>query len=510
MAQIYRTLPESPLDTLDRYTAAGGGEAIEIARRSPADDLVAEVVASGLRGRGGAGFPTGRKWETIRANTTGAAGTATVVVNGAEGEPGSFKDRTILRTNPFAVLEGAIVAAYAVGAPKVIVAVKASFGVEHDILERARTAINTAGWLDDIDVEIFAGPSAYLLGEETALLEAIDGRPPFPRIAPPYRRGVDDDIVPNPTGDQDTSRSAANVELAGPLAETSGTPTLVDNVETMANIPAIVTHGAEWFRSIGTEASPGSVVCTVSGAAPRHAVGEFEMGTPLREVLETLGRVDVAAVVAVATGVSSPVVEPTRLTTPLTYEDFEAAGTNLGTAGFIVIDTEDDLLTATRDAAAFLAVESCGQCTPCKADGRIIATGLGALATADPAEIRPDLDAVRAALTTVADSARCNLASQQQAVVGTILARFPDLIAGIVDGSLVPRSTVVIAPIKDLVAGRFVLDTEQLKKQPDWTFDAIDSGKAPADWLHDADAVPAPHSEPTAAPGSRLPSPRLG
>ncbi len=494
MAPIHRTLPASALDTLDRYLDAGGGEAIGIAREQSPDDLIAEVTRAGLRGRGGAGFPTGRKWQTVRANSAGAAGAATVVVNGAEGEPGSFKDRAILRANPFAVLEGALVAACAVGAARVVIAVKASFATERSILERARSEIDAAGWLDGIELEIFAGPSAYLLGEETALLEAIDGRPPFPRIAPPYRRGIDDDLVPAPDGDHDASRSAANVELAGPRSETSGTPTLVDNVETMANIPGIVTRGADWFRSIGTDTSPGSVVCTVSGAAPRHGVGEFPMGTPLREVLETLGGMDLAqnhgGIVAVATGVSSPVVDPALLETPLTYEDFEVAGTNLGTAGFIVIDNEEDLLTATCDAAAFLAVESCGQCTPCKADGRIIAIGLGALATADASEIRPDLDAVRDALTTVADSARCNLASQQQAVVGTILARFPDLIAGITNGTITPRSTVVVAPIEDLVAGHFVLDLDQTAKQPDWTFDVIDSGKAPADWLHQISDVP--------------------
>ncbi|MEP6625170.1 MAG: NADH-ubiquinone oxidoreductase-F iron-sulfur binding region domain-containing protein [Acidimicrobiia bacterium] len=493
MASIHRTVPESPLDTLDRYTDAGGGEAIGIARTEAADDVIAEILRSGLRGRGGAGFPTGRKWQTVRANTAGAAGSATVVVNGAEGEPGSFKDRTILRSNPFAVLEGAIVAAYAVDARRVVVAIKASFEVERDILERARTAIASVGWLDDVEMEIFTGPSAYLLGEETALLEAIDGRPPFPRIAPPYRRGIDDDIIPEER-DHDATRSAANVELAGPRTETTGTPTLVDNVETMANIPGIVARGADWFRSIGTESSPGSVVCTVSGSAPHHAVGEFAMGTPLREVLETLGGVDCTHIVAVATGVSSPIVDPAHLDTPLTYEDFEAAGTNLGTAGFIVIDDEADLLTATLDAAAFLAVESCGQCTPCKADGRTIATGLGALVVADASEIRPDLDTVRAALTTVADGARCNLASQQQAVVGTILDRFPEMIADVADRTRAPRTNVVIAPITDLVGGRFVLDTLQAAKQPDWTFDDLDSGKAPADWLRHADDIPAPHS----------------
>ena len=177
-----------------------------------------------------------------------------------------------------------------------------------------------------------------------------------------------------------------------------------------------------------------------------------------------------------------------------------------GTAGFIAIDHAADLLTATLDAAAFLAVESCGQCTPCKADGRTIATGLGALVVADASEIRPDLDTVRAALTTVADGARCNLASQQQAVVGTILDRFPEMIADVADRTRAPRTNVVIAPITDLVGGRFVLDTPPAATQPDRTFADRHSGTAPADCPRQPAHTPPP---PTSPPHPRLhpPSP---
>src|SRR5207237_2272021 len=149
------------------------------------------VEGSGLRGRGGAGFPTGRKWRTV-ADYQSSAVPPTVVVNAAEGEPGSFKDRAILRANPYRVLEGALIGAHAVGADRVIVAMKASFTRELDLMRDAITDAGGAGWLDGVQVEVFAGPGEYLYGEATALLEVLDGRHPFPRVAPPSRPGADE------------------------------------------------------------------------------------------------------------------------------------------------------------------------------------------------------------------------------------------------------------------------------------------------------------------------------
>ncbi len=484
MTQTDRVLPAEPLVSLDDFVAARGeGDAIERATSLGPDMVIDAVTNSGLRGRGGAGFPTGRKWKTVRDYGQGASGTTTVVVNGAEGEPGSFKDRSIMRANPFAVIEGALIAAHVVRAEKIVIGLKSSFAIEASIMRNAISAVERAGWNGSITLEVFGGPSAYLLGEETGLLEAIDGRPPFPRIAPPFRRGVDEQLEPG-REDDDTTRSAADLELAGPSDATTAAPTLVDNVETLANIGGIVRHGTEWFREFGTADSPGTMVCTVSGQTARHGVGEFAMGTSLRTVLETIGDVDVDRVGAVLIGVSSPVLDRTQLDVALTYESFQAIGSSLGTGGFIVYSDTADLLGVAAGAARFLAVESCGQCTACKSDGRIIADALARMIEGDS-----DRDGARReiedALETVADGARCNLASQQQAVIGTLLPRLASTASSQPNG----REISPIIGIRDLVDGRFELDTDQLRKQPDWSFDDVDSGQAPADRIDSPVAV---------------------
>ena len=183
--------------------------------------MIAEVEASGLRGRGGAGFPTGTKWRTVAAYGSSVLAT-TVVVNAAEGEPGTFKDRAILRANPYAVLEGALIAAHAVGANEIVFATKARFVEE---LRRVRSAVDeltNAGWTKDVTISIVEGPAEYLYGEETALLEVIDGRPPFPRIAPPYRRGVVEVLTDDDVGSE--SGLAADVEMATADDETLAPP----------------------------------------------------------------------------------------------------------------------------------------------------------------------------------------------------------------------------------------------------------------------------------------------
>jgi NADH-quinone oxidoreductase subunit F len=409
---------------------------------------------------------------------------STVVVNAAEGEPGSFKDRAIVRADPFRVLEGALIAAHAVGADSVIVATKASFARERERLQAAIDEIGRAGWTDAVPVTLFSGPGEYLYGEETALLEAIDGRPPFPRIAPPYREGVDevfehDDDTTSGTG------SAAHVEMAGPTGETVAPPTLAGNTETFANLPGIVRNGAEWFRELGTPESPGTVVCTVSGATTRSGVGEFELGTPLRQVLDEIGggARDGRELVAVMSGVANPLLPASAFDTLVSYEAMRAAGAGLGAAGFIVFDDADDLVAVAAGVSRFLAVESCGQCRHCKDDGLVLA---GLLAHLTASRIASDeLAELRNRLDLVTEGARCNLATQQQVVVGSVLERFPDVVAAHADGQAPAVEPVPIAAIVDLVDGRAVLDDAQRTKQPDWTHDEFDSGQWPADRLDD-------------------------
>ncbi|MBN2623785.1 MAG: SLBB domain-containing protein [Acidimicrobiales bacterium] len=483
MTLVNRILPAEPITTLDDYLAAGGGRAIGAAHQVDADTLIAEVEASGLRGRGGAGFPTGTKWRTVAANRAPELPT-TVVVNAAEGEPGTFKDRTILRTNPYAVIEGAIVAAIAVGSSEVVVALKEREPVDRRQVAGAVDEMRATGLLGDIVVRIVTGPAEYLFGEETALLEVVDGRAPLPRIAPPYRRGVVE-VVEHDDDVESGSGLAAHVEMAGPGPATVAPPALVDNVETLANVTRIVAEGADWFRALGTERSPGTIVCTVTGDVRRPAVGEVALGTTVREAIETIGGGPVRdrPVKAVLNGVSAAPLPATLLDTPLTYEDMAAVGSGLGTASLIVVGEGTDMTAVAAGAARFLAVESCGQCTPCKADGLTIADTLDRLCAGNGSQV--DLDTVGKALSTVADGARCNLARQQQDVIGPIIAGWDDEIVRRATGEAEAVAPMLITEVTALADGEVTLDEAWRAKQPDWTYDDEWSGSYPADELGD-------------------------
>ena len=450
MSKITRILDVEPIGRLADYLEGEGGQALDAARLVEPLALIDTVTASGLRGRGGAGFPTGRKWATIAAARDGAS--IPVVVNAAEGEPGTFKDRMLLRRNPYRVLEGACIAARAVGADALIVAIKASFTKEIERLRAAIEEIAAAGWTDGLDVSVVTGPGEYLFGEETAMLEVIDGRPPFPRVVAPYRRGV--------TTDPGSGRA------------NDSTVALANNVETLANIPGIVLHGAEWFRSVGTADSPGTIVCTVSGDTARAGVGEYAMGTPLREVLRDLGGVEPdATITAVLPGVSSPPIPAAQIDTPITYEDVAAAGTGLGSASFIVIGPDTPVRAAAAGVARFLSIESCGQCVPCKRDG---------LAVTELLSTTGDRRKIDDALFTVTRGARCALAGQTERVVGGLLTLADSL--GEPDGPVEPYP---IVPMVDLAGDEAVLDTSHLAKRPDWTKvgDDADSNQWPAERL---------------------------
>ena len=265
MRTARRVLFADTIASLDEYVSRRGGAGLEAARKLDASSIIDSVEASGLRGRGGAGFPAGRKWRTVAQNRSPAVA-ATVVVNGAEGEPGTFKDRSILRRNPYHVLEGALIAARAVGADHVVFGLKRSFTAE---VARVRTAIDeaqAAGWAEGVGLEVFEGPDEYLYGEETALLETVDGRFPFPRIAPPFRRGVHS-FAERRAGAGGRIGSAADVEMAGAADDSAAPPALVSNVETMANVARIVARGPDWFRSVARSGRPGPS-CAPSPAPP--------------------------------------------------------------------------------------------------------------------------------------------------------------------------------------------------------------------------------------------------
>jgi NADH-quinone oxidoreductase subunit F len=331
-------------------------------------------------------------------------------------------------------------------------------------------------WFDDVAVGVVTGPSEYLFGEETGLLEVLDGRPPFPRVTPPYRRGIDE------MGRDPDSISAAGVELAQP-GPGGSPPVLANNVETLANVPGLLAEGADWFRSVGTTDSPGTIVVTISGATDHHGVAEVEMGTPLGEAIELIGGGPRArrTLVAALSGVANPIVPAQLFDTPLTYEHMQAIGSGLGAAGFVVFDDQTDMAAVAAGVSRFLAVESCGQCTPCKQDGLAIAETLVRIVSGEGHDTDPGVVADRVA--TVADEARCFLAQQHQLVIGSILQWFP----GVLERHLYSGDPRVepepILPIVDIVDGVARLDLHQLDKQPDWSYDQVDSGKAPVNRL---------------------------
>lgn len=456
MTELHRLLPDRPVASLADHVRAGG-HGLAVARQLAPAELVALIAESGLRGRGGAGFPTGVKWRTIGEFSSPNQPTP-VVVNAAEGEPGTFKDRLLIRRNPYRIIEGALIAARAIGSPRIIVASKAAFTLEIAALQRAIAEFADAGWLDGVTVHIVPGPSEYLFGEETGLLEVIEGRPPFPRVTPPWRRGID-------PAHPENAHSAADVQLATRDGSPSA-PALVDNVETLANVPLIVEHGVAWFREAGTDDSPGTMLCTVTGATQRHGVGEFALGTPVGEVIETVGggpRRD-HELRAVLSGVANPPLRAELLDTALTYEDLAAAGSGLGSASFIVVDDSVSMRWVAAGVARFLGIESCGQCEPCKRDGLAIAATL-----ADDEAVDDNRLADR--LATVTRGARCALAGQTQRVVAGIIELDPS------SGDEVTTAPneedadlMAIVPLVDIVDGRAVLDLSHRSKAADWTY----------------------------------------
>ena len=483
MDSISRVLPAKPYETLADYIADGGGNGLTDTRLVETSVVLDELEASGLRGRGGAGFPTATKWRTVLSFASDVLRTA-VVVNAAEGEPGTYKDRTILLANPYAVIEGALIAAAVVGANSITIATKQRFVDQIARLEGAIAEIRAAGWADDIDIDIVKGPAEYLFGEETALLEVLDGRPPFPRLAPPWRRGFIE-VVRSDADVTSGSGLSADVHMAGQDGVSEAPPVLVNNVETMANIPNIIAKGAAWFRSLGTEKSPGTILCTITGDVRQATVVEVAMGTPLREVIEQAagGLRDGHTLMAVLNGVSNPIILPADLDTPVSYEAMSAIGSGLGSGSFIIIDDSRDPVALAAGVSRFLGIESCGQCTPCKIDGLEINALLTKVAHDDGGE--PAMVKIGRRLDTITVGARCNIATQHSIVVASIVDAFRDRFEAHLhhsEGSIEP---MLIAEMDSIDGDAAVVDATFSEKQMDWTYGSEPTSRTPVDRLTD-------------------------
>lgn len=480
MPETRHLLTDDPIGSFREHRLdCRGGDAFQVARSMDPWEVIALIEEAGLRGRGGAGFPTGVKWRTVREYSSDVL-TTTVVVNAAEGEPGTFKDRTILEHNPYLVLEGALIAAHAVDATEVIIATKAAFAGIVAKIRGAIAEITEAGWAEGIDITVVEGPDEYLYGEETALLEVIDGRPPFPRIAPPYRRGVTE-IVESDADVSSGSGLSAHVEKADPFGESEAPPTLVNNVETLANVPRILCEGIAAFRSTGTEQSPGSILCTITGHVRNPRVAEIELGTTLREAIDIVGGGPDPGrkLIAVVTGVTGSIIPEDRFDIPLTYEDMSAAGYGLGSAGFYVLDDSVDPVSVIAGASRFLAVESCGQCTPCKVDGLRLADLLEGISRSEATGA--DLTELRHRASTVSDGARCSLGRQHEAVVQGLLDNYGPVVEAHVRGQLGGVEPTLVAELRDVGNGTVVLDERQANKLPDWTYGELWNGETPVE-----------------------------
>jgi NADH:ubiquinone oxidoreductase subunit F (NADH-binding) len=405
-------LPEAAIVGIEQYLESGGGKGLAAALDLGSDATIDVVDAAGLRGRGGAGFPAARKWRSVR---DGGSGTRFVVVNAAEGEPGTFKDRLLVRRDPFRVIEGAAIAAFAVGAGTVYLATKHSYGRQVEALREAALAFTATGLLQQLSINIVEGPDDYLYGEEKALLEVIEGRDPLPRLLPPYELGLF--ASDSPVGWESGSRPVAGMSESN--------PTVVNNAETLATAAHIVANGAEWFRSMGTQASPGNLIASVVGDVSRPGVHEVEMGTPFSELLALCGGPRPGRTLKAAfSGVSNAVLTDAGFDTPLTYEDFDAAGSGLGAAGFIVYDDTANMTAVALAISRFLAIESCGQCPPCKLGSLSITDRLQEIC--DGVADEDVFGELQALLTSVTDANRCFLGSEEQIVVSSVMRAFPD------------------------------------------------------------------------------------
>ena len=335
-------------ERIEEYVARGGYQALNKALYEMTPEAVCqEIRSSGLRGRGGAGYPSGAKWELLR-NAVGEI--KYVVANGDEGDPGAYMDRTAMETDPHLLLEGMAIAGYATGARQGFIYVRAEYPLAITRLEQAIRQAKRHGLLGKsvlgssfaFDIEIRIGAGAFVCGEETALLASIEGKRGTPRVRPPY---------PTEKG-------------------LWGAPTMINNVETLANVPHIISKGAAWFSSVGTKGSKGTKVFALTGNLNHTGLIEVPMGITLREIIYEIGGgiPGGRAFKAVqAGGPSGGCIPAEHLDTPVDYESLQALGSMMGSGGMIVMDETSCMVDVAKFFMAFCVDESCGKCIPCRA-----------------------------------------------------------------------------------------------------------------------------------------------
>jgi len=345
--------------TLDFYTQHGGYNALRKALGMTPEAVIDTVKASGLRGRGGAGFPTGMKWQFVDKKSTKPR---YICCNADESEPGTFKDHLLMERNPHLLFEGCLIGCYAIGAKVAYIYIRGEFFHVQEVLERELEKARAAGLIGknilgsgfDCEIYMHRGAGAYEAGEETALIESLEGKRAQPRLKPPF-----------------------------PAVEgLYGCPTAVNNVETLCNVPLIIEHGADWFAKLGPEKNGGPKLYCLSGHVKRPGVYEASMATTMRELIydNRFGggiRDDRALKCVIPGGSSVPVLLPDQLDIPASFDGVAAAGSLLGSAGIIVMDETTCMVWAAENLLHFYRHESCGKCTPCREGGAWLHNILG-------------------------------------------------------------------------------------------------------------------------------------
>ena len=333
--------------TIDVYLQGGGYKAAEKALQMTPDAIIQVVKDSELRGRGGAGFPTGSKWSFVPKN---APKPTWLLCNADESEPGTFKDRLLMEKDPHLLIEGMIISAFAIGSnPMGYIYIRGEFYYAATVLDAALVEARNKGYLGkkifgsgfDFDITVHRGAGAYICGEETGLIESIEGHRGQPRVKPPFPAVVG----------------------------AFGGPTVVQNVETLVCVPFIIEKGAEWFKGFGTPKNTGPKLYCVSGNVKKPGVYEFPMGVNLKELIyDHCGGItgDRALKAVIPGGASAPMLLPNEIDLPLNFDAVMKAGSMLGSAGIIVLDESVCIVDAVWRLSKFFAHESCGQCTPCR------------------------------------------------------------------------------------------------------------------------------------------------
>jgi NADH-quinone oxidoreductase subunit F len=403
---VFAHIREPGRASLSGYEKTGGYEGLREALEKTPEDILQVMSDSGLAGRGGAGFPTGVKWKAV-ADAEGHP--KTIVCNADEGEPGCFKDRCLMDYDPHAIVEGMVLAAYATGATRGFIYLRYEYPETERVLDQALAEAHAAGFLGtnilgsdfEFDLYVRRGAGAYICGEETSLLNSLEGKHPFPRNRPPY---------PVTHGFEDL-------------------PTVVNNVETLASVAPIVRRGAEWYKSLGRGEQAGTKVISLSGDVVRPGNYEVPLGFPLLELIQWAGGVPEGRSIQAVTmaGLSGGFLAGDDMDVTLDEPSIRSKGSFLGAGGIMVFDDSRDMIEVSHQAMEFFAHESCGKCFPCRIGTQRLMERLAG--KAGPKDLEPWIDEVADLGKTMMETSACGLGVAAPLITNSLLKYFPEQVS---------------------------------------------------------------------------------